>query len=468
LSAYIPKRTLFLGISEACLVVLAFVVASIAQLGAYDAGSVLAYWNGTLKLLVLCTSFIICMHYFNLYDSSVVSNRRAVVARLASALITIYAILAVLYYLYPWLGLGNGTFQIGFVLAAIALWVWRELFSAISGMPRLAERALMVGEGPLVESLLHELRSRPELGIRVVGHLGRRAQGNSLVQSESLQVSDDDLGTDAGESISRAVERLRVRRIVIAMGDRRGRLPVELLLSLKSRGIRVQDGTEVYEAVTGKVPIESVRLGWLLFSPGCYASPFFLFYKRAASILISVAGLVISLPLIPLIMLVIKITSPGRVLYRQKRVGRDGVVFDCYKFRTMREDAEADTGPTWAGDNDPRVTRVGRFLRQTHIDEIPQLWNVLRGDMSFVGPRPERPEFVSDLSQKIPYYQLRHTIRPGITGWAQVRYKYGSSVEETKEKLRYDLFYIKNMTPGLDFLIFFQTLRAIFVEHGAK
>ena len=237
------------------------------------------------------------------------------------------------------------------------------------------------------------------------------------------------------------------------MGDRRGKLPVEALLSLKSSGVMVQDGTDVYEAITGKVPIESLRLGWLLFSPGFHVSRLRLVYKRFASIVVSVVGLLLSIPFLPLVILVIKLTSPGPVLYRQKRVGRNDVVFYCYKFRTMRPDAEADSGPTWAADDDPRITTVGRFLRKSRIDEIPQLWNVLRGDMNLVGPRPERPEFVEWLNQEIPHYHLRHTVRPGITGWAQIRYRYGSSVEDAKEKLRYDLFYVKNLSPGLDFLI---------------
>ena len=179
-------------------------------------------------------------------------------------------------------------------------------------------------------------------------------------------------------------------------------------------------------------------------------------------------GLLLSLPLLPFIALAIKLTSQGPVFYRQKRVGRNGSVFECHKFRTMRADAEADSGPTWAGDDDPRITTVGRFLRISRLDEIPQLWNVLKGDMSLVGPRPERPEFVDWLTREIPYYYLRHTIRPGITGWAQVRYEYGSSVEASKEKLRYDLFYIKNMSPGLDFLIFFQTIKTILLGRGGR
>jgi exopolysaccharide biosynthesis polyprenyl glycosylphosphotransferase len=232
--------------------------------------------------------------------------------------------------------------------------------------------------------------------------------------------------------------------------------------------VLIQDGTDVYEAVTGKVPIESLRLSWLLFSPGFHISRFLVIYKRLASIVVSIIGLLLSLPLLPFIALAIKLTSPGPLFYKQKRVGQDGTVFHCYKFRTMRADAEADTGATWALDDDPRITRVGGFLRAARLDEIPQLWNVLMGDMSLVGPRPERPEFVDELAKEIPLYHLRHAIRPGITGWAQVRYRYGSSVEDAKEKLRYDLFYIKNISPGLDLLIFLETIKIILLGRGAK
>ena len=190
--------------------------------------------------------------------------------------------------------------------------------------------------------------------------------------------------------------------------------------------------------------------------------------RRVISILISLACLALVLPLIPLVVLAIKASSPGPVLYRQRRVGRNDVVFNCYKFRTMIPDAEADTGPTWAGDDDPRITPVGRILRTTRLDEIPQLWNVLNGDMALVGPRPERPEFVERLRQEVPYYNLRHVIRPGITGWAQVNYKYASSVEDAKEKLKYDLFYIKNMSFGLDLITLLQTTKVVFLGRGAK
>jgi exopolysaccharide biosynthesis polyprenyl glycosylphosphotransferase len=232
--------------------------------------------------------------------------------------------------------------------------------------------------------------------------------------------------------------------------------------------VLIQDGLELYEQVTGKIPIESLRLGTLLFSSGFHISRFLEIYKRLASIVFAVVGLLLGLPLLPFIALAIKLTSPGRLFYHQKRVGKDDTIFYCHKFRTMRADAEADTGPTWAGDEDPRITKVGHFLRTTRLDEIPQLWNVLKGDMSLIGPRPERPEFIEWLQKEIPYYNLRHAVRPGITGWAQVRYKYGSTVEDAKEKLRYDLFYIKNMSPGLDALIFFGTVKTILLGRGAK
>jgi sugar transferase (PEP-CTERM system associated) len=408
------------------------------------------------------------MHYFDLYDTSILSSRREVLIRLTQALCTVYSLSVLLYFLYPPLELGRGIFVIGLVFTAMLLFFWRGLFSKINSVRELADRTLIYGEGPLAEFLVNELESRQELGLRVVG----RAQlGDNEVdhrRCESADSSGDPLMTDVADYLLRTVKSLRVTQVVVAMGDRRGKLPVDALLSLKCRGLQVHDGVEVYEAITGKVPVESVRLGWLLFSPGCHASRIHLAYKRIASILVSTSGLVLSLPLLPFIVLAIKLSSPGPVLYRQKRTGRDGLVFDCYKFRTMRADAEADTGPTWARDDDPRITLVGKFLRTSRLDEIPQLWNVFRGDMSLVGPRPERPEFVEMLNREIPHYYLRHTIRPGITGWAQIRYKYGSSIEDAKEKLCYDLFYVKNMSAGLDLLVLLDTLKVILLGRGAR
>jgi len=470
LHAYFPARTLFLGISEACLVSFAFLGATVARLGAGGAGLVFNSQHGSLKIVVISLVIVICMYYFDLYDTSILGNHREVLIRITQTLLTVYSLSVLLYYLYPPLELGRGISVIGLVFTAMLLLLWRGLFTKINSVPKFSTRALILGEGSLAELLETEFEARPELGLRVVGRFLPGANGNGIHPGgyEPAEFIGDHPTTDLTDDLSNTVKLLRANRVVVAMGDRRGKLPVDALLSLKCRGLQVQDGVEVYEAITGKVPIESVRSGWLLFSPGCHASRFHMIYKRAASVLVSIVGLPLCLPLLPFVILAIKLTSPGPVFYRQKRVGRDGVEYFCYKFRTMCADAEADSGPTWADDDDPRITSVGRFLRQSRLDEIPQLWNVLKGDMSLVGPRPERPEFVEKLSKEIPYYHLRHTIRPGITGWAQIRYKYGSSIEDAKEKLRYDLFYIKNMSAGLDLLVLFETIKIILLGRGAK
>jgi sugar transferase (PEP-CTERM system associated) len=439
-------------------------------LGTGGAGHVFSNQHVSLKILVMSVGIVICMHYFDLYDTSILTNQREVLIRLTQSLGTVYSLSVLVYYFYPPLQLGRGIFVIGLIFAAMLLFFWRGLFTKINSVPEFADRALIFGEGPLADLLETEFESRAELGVRVVGRVlpSYKGNGNNHGVYKSTEALSDPYLVDRNDDLLRSVKQLRATRIVVAMGDRRGKLPVDALLSLKCRGLKVQDGVEVYEEITGKVPIESIRSGWLLFSPGCYASRFHLTYKRVASIMVSIVGLILSLPLLPLIILIIKLTSPGPAFYSQRRVGRDGVVFNCYKLRTMRADAEADTGPTWAADDDPRITSVGRFLRQSRMDEIPQLWNVLRGDMSLVGPRPERPEFVETLNEEIPYYHLRHTIRPGVTGWAQIRYKYGSSIEEAKEKLRYDLFYIKNMSAGLDLLVLLHTFKVIVLGRGAN
>jgi len=454
--------------SEACLVTFAFVTAAVVRLGVNDAAVMLNYEQGFVKIVIIAVVFITCMYYFDLYDSLILRDWREVITRLVQVLGTVSIALACFYYVYPPLELGRGIVLIGLVIVAVFLMLWRKLFSAVNSQPRFADRVLIFGDGPLSESLVRELDSRPELGLHVVSHVLATENGINGLHCEASESKDGHPEPVALEELLRAVKVHRVNRIIVAMGDRRGKLPVELLLSLKSQGVLIQDGTDVYEAITGKVPVESLRLGWLLFSPGFYLSEFLVIYKRLASMLVSMLGLMLSLPLLPFVALAIKLSSPGAIFYRQERVGRNGKIFHCYKLRTMRADAEADSGPTWADDNDPRITTVGRLLRISRIDEIPQLWNVLKGDMSLIGPRPERPEFVEWLSREIPLYHLRNSVRPGITGWAQVRYKYGNSIEDAKEKLRYDLFYIKNMSPGLDFLILFNTTKTILLGRGAK
>jgi sugar transferase (PEP-CTERM system associated) len=280
--------------------------------------------------------------------------------------------------------------------------------------------------------------------------------------------NDSSIHDSPGTSLADRIKNRAVNQVITAFTDRRGTLPVRELLELRLSGIRVDDATALLEKISGKIEVDDVYPSWLIFSEGFPLNPTFMMVRRLISFLVSLICLVVFLPLIPLIAAAIKLTSPGPVFFRQKRVGCNGSVFTCYKFRTMRVHAEDVIGPAWASDDDPRVTRVGKWLRHARLDEIPQLWNVLRGEMGFVGPRPERPEFVEWLSREIPYYHLRHVICPGITGWAQIRYQYGASLEESKEKLKYDLYYIKYLSLSFDLIIMLESAKIILLGRGAR
>jgi sugar transferase (PEP-CTERM system associated) len=268
--------------------------------------------------------------------------------------------------------------------------------------------------------------------------------------------------------VPRIVRTERVDRVVVSLADARGRLPVDQLLDMKlNDGVSFDHLASVYEEYTGKIAVENLRPSWFIFSDGFRKSAVLTTAKRVVDLTVGAIGLVLAVPLMAVIALLVKLASRGPVLYHQTRVGQHGRYFTVHKFRSMVTDAEAGTGAVWAQRNDSRITPVGRVLRRTRLDELPQLWNVLRGDMSLVGPRPERPEFVQSLTDQIPFYGQRHVVRPGLTGWAQVRYTYGASVEDAMEKLQYDLYYIKNMSLALDLFILFSTVKTILHRQGA-
>ncbi|MGH9865135.1 MAG: sugar transferase [Candidatus Acidiferrales bacterium] len=458
LNAYFPTRTLFLGISEAFLVAFAFVAATVARLGTSDASVMLNYEQGFLKILVVASVFTTCMYYFDLYDSLVLSNRREVLTRLVQVLGTVCILLALLYYAFPKLQLGRGIFLIGFLLVALFVFLWRRLFLLVNTMPRFAERALILGDGPLAKPLIEEIESRSELGVRIVGQLRHLENGGEAPLSEVEQF----------DQLSRQIEAYRASRVIIAMGERRGRLPVEALLRLKSRGVRIQDGAEVFEAITGKVPIESLRLSWLLFSTGFHVSKPLLIYKRLFSFLISSVCFAITAPIMALVAIGIRLDSPGPAIFRQERIGEGGKPFTLFKFRTMIDGADRDDNHRPAEKADDRFTRVGKLLRRTRLDELPQLINILRGDMYFVGPRPFVPNQEQECLEKIPYYRQRWAVKPGATGWAQINRGYCATIEDNTEKLAYDLFYIKNISLGLDLLIMFQTIKILLLSRGSR
>jgi sugar transferase (PEP-CTERM system associated) len=457
--AYVPGRTVLLVVTETLIIFLAMVAAVFLRFG-LDAELVLNYQRGFLKVVIISALCMICLYYFDLYDSIVLTNPRDVLTRLIVVLGAVCLLVAVACYVYPPFQLGRGIFLIGVVLAGISLTATREVFFALNRSLRFADLGILLGDGPLARSLATEIVSRHELGIRLVGYVGMSTGTKFNISGLPFLGNPKDLAALISEK--------RIKRVIVALQDRRSTLPVRELLDLRLKGFQIDDGGRLLERISGKIEVDQLSPSWLIFSDGFRLHPVVLVVQRLMAIVVSLFLLVTVLPLIPLVALLVKLTSPGPVFYRQKRVGRNGTIFYCYKFRTMRADAEADTGATWASDSDPRITSVGRFLRLTRLDEVPQLWNVFRGDMNFVGPRPERPEFDSWLKQEIPYYYLRQITRPGITGWAQINCGYGASLEQSKEKMRYDLYYIKNMSLSLDLLIIFQTIKTVIFGRGAR
>ncbi|HEV8385530.1 MAG TPA: TIGR03013 family XrtA/PEP-CTERM system glycosyltransferase [Candidatus Acidoferrales bacterium] len=453
-NVYYPARTLVLILGEAVVVSLSFLLAVFVQLGP-DSYIVLNYEGGFWKILGVTGMAMLCAYYFDLYDLQRLPTRGETYFRLLMQLATLSFVLAGLGMLYNKFRIGDGVFLMGLVILTFALLGWRATYLWLLKRPLLRERVYVLGGGERAQRLVQALRARHELGMDVIGWVG--AMGNGSLTRENL-----------AEALQPLRHSKAVHRVIVALSDRRGTMPVRELLDLRLNNVKVEEAAGLLEKINGKIEVEELHPSWLIFSEGFRLNNSIIFGRRVMSWLMSAALLVIVLPLLPLIALLIKVTSPGPVLYKQKRVGRNGQVFYCYKFRTMRADAEADTGPAWAGDDDPRITKIGRLLRTTRLDEIPQLWNVFKGDMGFVGPRPERPEFVEWLSREIPYYNLRHLVRPGITGWAQISYQYGASLEEAREKLQYDLYYIKNISMAFDLFIIFQTIKIVLFGRGAK
>lgn len=440
-----------------CEILLIFGSVAIAA-RAHGAGADIAQDAWKIALITgLCQ---LCFYYNDLYDLTVVHSSRELLIRLLQAAGAASILIAVLYVLVPSITIGNGIFVSSLVIFLIAIIAWRLLFNRLAYGSHLEERVLIVGTGAIARMVARQIQSQHDFGYRVIGFIDDspiRAQG---------ALNPAPLG--APEDIPHIVTDYDVDRIIVGLSDRRGRLPISELLQAKLSGVRVEDATTTYERLTGKILIDDLKPSWLIFSDGFVISRWTRFLKRLIDLVLASVGFVLTAPLTLFTALAVYLESDGPVLYCQERVGENGRRFTLFKFRSMRLDAEEAGHPMWARDNDDRVTRVGRFIRVTRLDELPQLWNVLRGDMSFVGPRPERPFFVEQLEQEIPFYQQRHAVKPGVTGWAQIKYQYGSSIEDAVEKLRYDLYYIKHLSIALDLSIVFDTVKVIMFGKGAK
>jgi sugar transferase (PEP-CTERM system associated) len=454
-------RTILLIASEFFLIVLSIFVAAAIRLsptGLMQLMGVGLIWRASLIAAVLQIS----LHFCDLYDLRTLSDRRLTVTALLRALGSVSLGLALLYYWVPSLIIGRGVFVIASVLIIALIAGWRIAFNWLSLRLEPAERLLIVGTNHAAIALARELfERRQELAVELVGFVDPDPSkvGMSLLNPGVIGTVSD---------IPKIVHDRRADRVVVSLADARGKLSMDELLRMKlQEGVRFDHLASVYEEYTGKIAVENLRPSWLIFSEGFRRRDAQAAMKRAIDILCSIIGLTLSAPVMALVALAIKWNSDGPALYSQRRVGMNGKEFTIYKFRSMRADAEQDTGAVWSIEGDPRVTRIGRLLRRTRLDELPQLWNVLRGDMSLVGPRPERPEFISDLTKQIPFYGQRHAVRPGVTGWAQVRHNYGASVEDALQKLQYDLFYVKHISTTFDLFILLETVKTVMVRRGS-
>lgn len=457
---HITVRAATLVAFDSALIVAAIAAAAYVRLGD-EAWQAFTGENGRLKVVVIAVVAQGCLYYADLYDMRRLSDRRELFVGLLHALAAASFLLAATYYWFSSLVIGRGVFVIAASLALVLLIGWRIAFEWVSRRVRARQRLLVVGTNPAACALAQEIFGRRhELGIEIVGFIDPDPSrvGTPVINPGVIGTIED---------IPSIVRARRVDHVVVSLSDARGTLPMDKLLDMKLDGVSFDHLASAYEEYTGKIAVENLRPSWLIFSDGFKKTRRLMASKRCLDIVVAAVGLLLALPLLILVALAVRCTSPGPVLYRQRRVGHRGRIFTVHKFRSMRTDAEAHSGPVWAATTgDARVTPIGSWLRRARIDELPQLWNVLTGDMSFVGPRPERPEFVSVLTQQIPFYGQRHVVRPGITGWAQVRYTYGASVEDAMEKLQYDLFYIKNLSIALDLFIIFVTIKTVLLRKG--
>lgn len=455
---YIPNAVLLLALFD---VMLLFAAA--------EFGWIYRAWQIGMKVepihtrILQMSSFATCLELamiaVGVYGADSLQSIRVAAARLLVAVSLGTIFLSVVFFVVPALTFWRSNLLYAMLAAAVMLFLLRLLLGKTLGSQIFKRRVVVLGAGARAERL-KVLSKKPGAGFVVVGY---------VAMSEANRTIPEAIARDAIYNLADHVVLLNASEVVLALEERRNALPLKDLLRIKTTGVHVNDTSTFLERETGRVDLQSVNPSWLIFSDG-FSSGRMLssMFKRFFDIVASLILLVLTLPLILLGALAVKLESRGPAFYRQRRVGLYGQGFDIIKLRSMRVDAEAGGKAVWAEKDDPRITRVGRFIRKVRIDELPQCWSVLKGEMSFVGPRPERPQFVEDLEAKLPYYAERHMVKPGITGWAQINYPYGASIEDSRQKLEYDLYYAKNYSPFLDVLILLQTLRVVLFPDGAR
>ena len=458
LKTHLPKPFLVLAAVEWLTICFSLLVGFSAALGEImSLSEAVSYWF--LEIVVFSLAISAMMFSMGLYNGQLSSEGPDIFVRLSLSFVLAFFILSVIFYMLPQIVIWRSVLGLAMIAAFLAVLATRFIFLHIVDIGSLKRRILVLGVGNQAARIDALERTGRAFGFACVGYL--------KVAGEDSMVSPSRIASGV-TSIADFVERARIDEIVVAVEDRRGCLPMHFLIDCRLSGTAITDYATFFERETGSIDLKALQPSWFIFSDGFPGGRMQQLMKRALDLTMSVLLLVFFAPLMLLGAAAVKLESEGPVFYRQMRVGHRGMPFSLLKFRSMRADAERDGVPKWADENDPRITRVGAFIRRCRIDELPQILNVLKGDMSFVGPRPERPYFVEQLSEKIPYYKERHWVKPGITGWAQLNYDYGASIDDARKKLQYDLYYIKHYSVFLDLIIILQTIRVIFWPKGVR
>jgi sugar transferase (PEP-CTERM system associated) len=415
-----------------------------------------------LKILLITIITQVSLYFNDLYEKKSIDNYIDLFTRLIQSIGITSIVLAVIYFLFPSIMIGRWIFFISIIFLLLLLVSWRLLYSLVMRRKLFAEKAIILGSGELARDILQEVGAQKDLSYDIDSVITPEGKHNIQNKFKGISVH---YGFD---NICNFVEAKNAKNVIVALDEKRGLLPYDELLKCKVRGINIIDGEGFYERITGKLLVERINPSWLIFSEGFVKSKMARLVKRIVDFIGALFGLIILLPLFALVALAIRLDSRGPIFFSQERVGENREILNILKFRSMKADAEESSGPVWATDDDPRITRVGKIIRKLRIDELPQMWNVLKGEMSFVGPRPEREFFVQELEKKVPFYRERFTVKPGITGYAQVLYPYGASEQDALEKLKYDLYYVKNMSPILDLMVIFKTIKIVLLGRGAR
>jgi sugar transferase (PEP-CTERM system associated) len=458
---YYARKTLTIAISEGVLVMASLLVATLLRFPHLAAlQSFLSDRTNWYRFLVVAVVCQLSLYYNELYDMRATRNRSVLLIRLLRALGTTLLTLGMLYYLFPHVRLERGILAMMAPLAFLLLIAWRLGAYSSRGFARSLERVLIVGTGGSAAALTREILSRPELQYKIVGFLD--ARGKNIGKPP---VNPGIIGGIT--QLEEIVDRECVDRVVICLDERRGVLPFQTMATLRLQGLPIEDAQSVYERLTGRIMTEELRPSWLILSDGFNKSRMLLAGKRLVDIVVSFLLTALTLPVMGLVALAILIEDGRPVLFRQTRIGLGGRKFEILKFRSMRRGSDKGQ-PRWAADGDSRITRVGQVIRKFRLDELPQFLNILNGEMSLIGPRPEVPYFCELLEKEIPFFNQRHVVRPGLTGWAQVKYQYGATLEEAKTKFEFDLFYIKRLSLLLDLAIIFETAKVVFWGRGSR